>query len=108
MPSSARCLRRAQGAWLVATASDQIPRRPRAGVNLFPTSIDQERLWFIEQLQPGNSAYNIFSASRIKGPFDASLMQRVVQELIARHEVLRTTFTVVDDQPMQVIHPRVE
>ncbi len=87
---------------------DQIPRRPREDVNLFPTSIDQERLWFIEQLQPGNAAYNIFSASRIKGPLDAALMERVVNELVARHEVLRTTFTVVDDQPMQLIQPRME
>jgi amino acid adenylation domain-containing protein len=87
---------------------DQIPRRPRKDVNQFPTSIDQERLWFIEQLQPGNAAYNIFSASRIRGPLDAALMERVVNELIARHEVLRTTFTVVDDQPVQVIHPQME
>ena len=87
---------------------DQIPRRPREDVGLFPTSIDQERLWFIEQLQPGNAAYNIFSASRIKGRLDVALMERVVNELIARHEVVRTTFTVVDDQPMQVIHPKLE
>lgn len=86
--------------------TDQIPRRPLEDVNQFPTSIDQERLWFIEQLQPGNAAYNIFSASRIKGPLDAALMERVVNELIARHEVLRTTFKVVDDQPVQVIHPQ--
>ncbi len=89
---------------LRAPQVDQIPRRPREDTNLFPTSIDQERLWFIEQLQPGNAAYNIFSASRIRGPLDAAVMERVVKELIARHEVLRTTFTVVDDEPMQVIH----
>ncbi|HEX5890496.1 MAG TPA: amino acid adenylation domain-containing protein [Pyrinomonadaceae bacterium] len=88
--------------------TDQIPRCTREDVNQFPTSIDQERLWFIEQLQPGNAAYNIFSASRIRGPLDAALMERVVNELIARHEVLRTTFTVVDDQPAQVIHPKME
>ena len=87
---------------------DQIPRRPSEDCNLFPTSIDQERLWFIEQLQPGNAAYNIFSASRIKGRLDAALMERVVNALIVRHEVLRTTFTVVEDQPMQVIHPKME
>jgi amino acid adenylation domain-containing protein len=93
---------------LHAPEVDQIPRRPREDTKLFPTSIDQERLWFIEQLQPGNAAYNIFSASRIKGPLDAAVMERVVNELIARHEVLRTTFTVVDDQPMQVIHPKID
>jgi amino acid adenylation domain-containing protein len=93
---------------LSATEADRIPRRPREDANLFPASIDQERLWFIEQLQPGNSAYNIFSASRIKGPLDAALMGRVVNELISRHEVLRTTFTVVDDQPMQLVNPKTE
>ena len=91
---------------LRAPQLDQIPRRPREDTNLFPTSIDQERLWFIEQLQPGNAAYNIFSASRIKGPLDATVMERVVNELVTRHEVLRTTFIVIDDQPMQVIHPK--
>lgn len=93
---------------LRAPQVDQIPRRLRDDVNLFPTSIDQERLWFIDQLQPGNAAYNIFSASRIRGPLDAALMERVVNELIARHEVLRTTFTVIDDQLMQVIHPELK
>lgn len=93
---------------LRAPQVDRIPRRPREDVNLFPTSIDQERLWFIEQLQPGNAAYNIFSASRIKGRLDVAVMERVVNELIARHEVVRTTFTVVDDQPMQFIHPKLE
>jgi len=92
---------------LRAPQVDQIPRRPREDTNLFVTSIDQERLWFIEQLQPGNAAYNIFSASRIKGPLDAIVMERVVNELVARHEVLRTTFNVVDDQPMQFIHPKI-
>lgn len=93
---------------LRAPQVDRIPRRPREDLNLFPTSIDQERLWFIEQLQPGNAAYNIFSASRIKGRLDVAVMERVVNELIARHEVVRTTFTVVDDQPMQVVNPKLE
>ena len=93
---------------LRAPQVDQIPRRPREDTNLFPTSIDQERLWFIEQLQPGNAAYNIFTASRIRGPLDAAVMERVVNELIARHEVLRTIFKVVDDEPVQVIQPKLE
>lgn len=93
---------------LRAPQVDQIPRRPREDANVFQTSIDQERLWFIEQLQPGNAAYNIFSASRIRGLLDAAVMERVVRELIARHEVLRTTFTIVDDEPMQVINPEAD
>ncbi|HZN07057.1 MAG TPA: condensation domain-containing protein, partial [Pyrinomonadaceae bacterium] len=93
---------------LRAPQVDQIPRRPREDTNVFPTSIDQERLWFIEQLQPGNAAYNIFTASRITGPLDGNVMERVVNELLARHEVLRTVFTVVDDEPVQVIRPKLE
>ena len=93
---------------LRAPQVDQIPRRPREDANVFPTSIDQERLWFIEQLQPGNAAYNIFSASRIRGLLDAAVMERVVRELIARHEVLRTTFTIVNDEPMQFINPEAD
>ncbi|HEY6801977.1 MAG TPA: MupA/Atu3671 family FMN-dependent luciferase-like monooxygenase [Pyrinomonadaceae bacterium] len=90
------------------SALQPIPRRPQQDTNVFLTSIDQERLWFIDQLQPGNAAYNIFSASRIRGPLDERIMERVIRELIARHEVLRTTFTIVDDEPMQVINPEVE
>lgn len=84
-----------------------IPRRKKTASNLYPTSVDQERLWFIEQLQPGNSAYNIFSASRLKGPVDARIMERVVNEIVARHEALRTTLTTVDGQPMQVVAPSI-
>ncbi|HKR22288.1 MAG TPA: condensation domain-containing protein, partial [Pyrinomonadaceae bacterium] len=97
-----------RAAFVARPAMDQIPRRPLADTNLVQTSIDQERLWFIDQLQPGNAAYNIFTASRIKGHLDAEVMERVVNELIARHEVLRTTFTIVDDQPMQVIQPHLQ
>jgi amino acid adenylation domain-containing protein len=93
---------------LRAPKVDQIPRRPREDETVFQTSIDQERLWFIDQLQPGNAAYNIFSASRIRGLLDAAVMERVIRELIARHEVLRTTFMIVDDEPMQFINPEVD
>ncbi|HVF55292.1 MAG TPA: amino acid adenylation domain-containing protein [Pyrinomonadaceae bacterium] len=85
-----------------------IPRVERMPDGLYPTSIDQERLWFIDQLQPGNTAYNIFTASRITGPLDVGVMERVVNEIVQRHEVLRTTFRVVDGQPMQFIAPTLE
>jgi amino acid adenylation domain-containing protein len=89
-------------------AVQTIPRRKEAGSATCPASIDQERLWFIDQLQPGNTAYNIFNASRIRGPLDVPVMERVINELIGRHEVLRTTLKSVNGLPMQVIAPELK
>ncbi len=90
------------------TAAQTIPRRQGHGSATCPASVDQERLWFIEQLQPGNTAYNIFNASRIRGSLNVPIMERVINELIQRHEVLRTTFKSVDGIPMQVIAPELK
>ncbi len=87
------------------TAVQTIPRRQDRGSSTCPASIDQERLWFIDQLQPGNTAYNIFNASRIRGSLNIPIMERVINELIQRHEVLRTTLKSVDGLPVQVIAP---
>lgn len=93
---------------LQAPEAQVIPRRPPSDSPYCLPSIDQERLWFIDQLQPGNCAYNIFSASRLRGPLDVDIMRQVVNELVARHESLRTTFAVVDGQPRQVIAPELK
>jgi amino acid adenylation domain-containing protein len=85
-----------------------IPRRNDRDSVTCPASIDQERLWFIDQLQPGNTAYNIFNASRIRGSLNVPIMERVINELIRRHEVLRTTLKSVDGLPMQVIAPELK
>ncbi len=85
------------------TAVQTIPRRQDRDSDTAPASIDQERLWFIDQLQPGNTAYNIFNASRIRGSLNIPIMERVINELIQRHEVLRTTLKSVDGLPVQVI-----
>ncbi len=83
-----------------------IPDRER--LDHFPASFDQERLWFIDQMEPGNPAYNIHTTTRLQGPLDLDRMRRAVNAVIARHEVLRTTFQVVDDGPVQVVAPRLE
>src|SRR6185369_7332484 len=90
------------------TAVQTIPRRPDRDSAIFPASIDQERLWFIDQLQPGNTAYNIFNASRIRGSLNLPIMERVINELIRRHEVLRTTLKSIDGLPVQVIARELE
>ncbi|MFB5676042.1 amino acid adenylation domain-containing protein [Paenibacillus terreus] len=69
-----------------------------------PLSFAQERIWFFEQLRQGTSMYNISKALRIRGAFDIGALQKSCQQLIGRHEILRTNFVDVDGLPMQVIH----
>ena len=68
-----------------------------------PLSFAQQRLWFLDQLEPGSAAYNIPAAVRLKGSLDVKALERSLKEVVRRHEVLRTTFTVVQGQPVQVI-----
>jgi amino acid adenylation domain-containing protein len=80
--------------------------RQRAGpVRQFPLSFAQQRLWFLDRLEPGNAAYNIVSALRMRGPLDAAAMERAIATLVDRHESLRTVFRVVDGSPVQVVVP---
>src|SRR3954453_24161015 len=81
---------------------------PLAGaddVYVFPTSFAQDRLWFADQLAPGSVLYNIPAAFRLRGPLDPALLEQALNEIVARHEVLRTTFVAVDGSPVQAISP---
>ncbi len=80
----------------------------RESLPWFPASLDQERLWFIDQMEPGNPAYNIHTSTRLIGPMHPELMRRAVNASIARHEVLRTTLKAVDGRPVQVVAPALE
>jgi amino acid adenylation domain-containing protein len=68
-----------------------------------PLSFAQERLWFLEQLEPGSSAYNICRAARLTGPLNVEVLESSLNEIARRHEVMRTTFQIADGQPAQVI-----
>ena len=82
------------------------PITPVARDGYLPLSFAQQRLWFIDQLAPGNSAYNIPAAVRLEGPLNVMALERSLNEIVRRHEALRTTFTIVDGGPAQVIAPR--
>ncbi|WP_404791150.1 amino acid adenylation domain-containing protein [Altericista sp. CCNU0014] len=71
----------------------------------FPLSFAQQRLWFLEQVEPDTATYNIPAAVRMKGHLDIAALEQSINALLERHEVLRTTFTVVEGQPLQRIHP---
>ncbi|NJP19916.1 MAG: amino acid adenylation domain-containing protein [Hydrococcus sp. CRU_1_1] len=70
-----------------------------------PLSFTQTRLWFLEQLEPGNPAYNIVFAVCLKGNCDRDLLEKSLNEIVKRHESLRTTFKTAEGQPVQVIAP---
>ncbi|MET0398426.1 MAG: amino acid adenylation domain-containing protein, partial [Longimicrobiaceae bacterium] len=78
-----------------------IERTPREGP--LSLSFAQQRLWFIDQLEPGSAVYNVPFALRLRGRFDPAVLERAVTEIVRRHETLRTVFAVVDGEPVQVI-----
>jgi amino acid adenylation domain-containing protein len=73
--------------------------------SVIPASFSQERLWLFDQLQPGNSAYNVPAAVQIGGALDVAALEQTIAAVVGRHEVLRTTFSSIDGRPVQVIAP---
>ena len=76
---------------------------PRTGK--LPLSFAQQRLWFLDRLLPDKAAYNIPTVWRLRGELDALALERSLNELVARHEMLRTRFVLSGDAPTQVIEP---
>ncbi|MFL5540511.1 MAG: non-ribosomal peptide synthase/polyketide synthase [Longimicrobiaceae bacterium] len=71
-----------------------------------PLSFAQARLWFLDRLGSGGSeAYHVTASARLRGPLDVEALRRAVEEVVRRHESLRTTFAVEGGEPVQVVHP---
>ncbi|WP_372641977.1 amino acid adenylation domain-containing protein [Hyphomicrobium sp.] len=66
-----------------------------------PLSFSQHRMWLIQSLDPGNTAYNMAGATKLTGTLDAAALSRAIDELRYRHEILRTTYDVIDDEVVQ-------
>ena len=86
-----------------ATSSNLSPILPAPREINLPLSFAQERLWFLDQLEPNRSAYNMLAAYRLTGQIEVTALEQSLGEIVQHHEVLRTTFTSVDGQPSQVI-----
>src|SRR5687767_15092026 len=84
------------------TTQSGIPRVSRE--QPLPLSFAQERLWFLDQLQRGNPAYNLVDAWRLKGPVQIELLEQAFNEVVQRHESLRTGFSHgADGHPLQIV-----
>ncbi len=95
---------------MVATDQDNAMKLPsrqdRARpARVVPMSYAQQRLWMLDRMLPVGRVYNFTKVVRLKGALDVEALQRALNELVRRHEVLRTRFTMHNGEPMQVIEP---
>jgi acyl-CoA synthetase (AMP-forming)/AMP-acid ligase II len=89
-----------------AVLSPSVPQPvpPRDRTLPCPLSPSQERIWFMEQWNPGEPAYNEAEALRFKGPLDVEALERALNGVVGRHEILRTTIEAKDGVPVMVVH----
>src|SRR4051812_6787392 len=74
-------------------------------VYVFPSSFAQRRLWFLRQLEPESPFYTLPGAFRVRGRLDEEAMRAALDEIVRRHEAMRTTFALVEGNPVQVVSP---
>ena len=86
--------------------SDRISPADRS--RRLPLSFAQQRLWFIDEFEPGQASYNSALPMRLTGPLDVAALTSALHGVVARHESLRTTFADIDGQGVQVVHPVAE
>ena len=84
------------------------PLQPKARPPVLPLSFQQQRLWFLEQVNPGNPAYNIPIVLRLNGSLDRAALEKALKDLVVRHEILRTTYSLHGDRPAQQIHQAID
>ncbi|MGH8718832.1 MAG: non-ribosomal peptide synthetase, partial [Burkholderiales bacterium] len=90
-------------------AKRSIPRLPRSEqTQSFPVSFAEQRLWFLDQWEPNSPLYNIGIAYTFDGPVNVGLLERCAEEIVSRHESLRTSFSTQDGEPVRLIHPSVD
>jgi amino acid adenylation domain-containing protein len=101
---------RARSEGTAAAAAVAGPRQPPLERRQAPPvlSFGQERLWFLQQLEPERAAYRIPAAVRLRGPLDTGVLEHAIQEVIRRHDTLRSTFKVRDGLPILDQAPRVD
>jgi pristinamycin I synthase-3/4 len=104
-PTVAGLALQVEAAQAARRASEPPPLVPVPREGLLPLSFAQQRLWFIDQLEPGSPLYNVPVALRIEGPLRSAALALCLGEIVRRHEVLRTVFAAPEGSPVPVIQP---
>ena len=81
------------------------PIFPVSRDRVIPLSFSQQRLWFLHEVDPTMTAYNISAVFRVEGLLNAIVLEKAINEIVARHEILRTTFPILEGSPVQNILP---
>jgi amino acid adenylation domain-containing protein/non-ribosomal peptide synthase protein (TIGR01720 family) len=93
---------------LAESGGKAIPVVPRTTAGPLPLSFAQQRLWFLEQMEPGVALYNVPAALRVEGPLNRHVLERSMREVIRRHEILRTVYRDAPDGTVQVVKDEFE
>ncbi|HEX7239088.1 MAG TPA: condensation domain-containing protein, partial [Longimicrobiaceae bacterium] len=104
-PTVAGLAERVRGLLGGESGTDAPPLLPVPRDRPLPLSFAQQRLWFVDRLEPGSSAYNLPLALRLRGPLEARVLERTLRETVRRHEALRTVFREAGGEPVQVVRP---
>ena len=89
----------------LVTAKPELLEELDEGVRYGAVSLDQERLWYLDQLQPGRAVYNMPMAYRLRGDLDVAALERSLNRVVERHDSLRTSFGSVEGIPYQITRP---
>ncbi|MCV2401573.1 amino acid adenylation domain-containing protein [Marinomonas sp. C2222] len=100
---AAHCTQNQSTATDALTPIAQVPR-----LDLMPVSTSQKRLWFVQELMPESSAYHMPLGLTLLGQLQLEHLEEALKLLVNRHEILRTSFTQIDGELMQLIHPKLD
>ncbi|MCC5648476.1 condensation domain-containing protein [Nostoc sp. XA013] len=104
-PTIAECAQRIEAKIRTGEKFETPPIKPVSRSENFPLSFAQQRLWLLDQLDPGNHTYNEPTGVRLTGSLNITPLEQSLNAVVNRHETLRTVFTTVEGQPVQKIQP---
>ena len=88
----------------IAAVKEQIPMVSRDDRNELPLSFSQQSMWFFDRFSKSNPVFNICNVVQMNGLLDKDSLKKAINEIVIRHEILRTTFENIDGMPVQIIH----
>jgi amino acid adenylation domain-containing protein len=104
-PTVAALARRVEAARQGGEVRERVPLRPAERGSEAPLSFAQQRLWFVDQMEGAGAAYVVPRETRLRGRLDGEALRRALEEIVRRHEALRTVFRARDPEPVQVVLP---